>query len=141
MRELGGRPHWAKNFTYTTQPQLEEMYGDDMKEFMKIRDEVDPEGMWLGEWHRRCLPIGEGKGERQIHSRRMGKGYGDGLLWTGMVDVGADKGVEEVIAMKEGSDEGEQTPSPPMTSTSDESFDYMAKGEASVYQGGGEKEE
>ena len=141
MRELGGRPHWAKNFTYTTQPQLEEMYGDDMKEFMKIRDEVDPEGMWLGEWHRRCLPIGEGKGERQIHSRRMGKGYGDGVLWTGMVDVSADKGVEEVIAMKEGSDEGEQTPSPPMTSTSDESFDYMAKGEASVYQGGGEKEE
>lgn len=142
MRDLGGRPHWAKNFSYTSQEQIEEMYGDNMKDFMKVRDEVDPNGMWLGEWHRRCLPVGYGRGEKEINQRRMGKRYGDGILWTGMVDVGADKdgGIRDVITM-DGSVSGEQTPSPPMTTNSDESFDYMAKGEASVYHGGGEKEQ
>jgi D-arabinono-1,4-lactone oxidase len=142
MRDLGGRPHWAKNFSYTNQKQIDEMYGADMRDFMKIRNDVDPEGMFVGEWHRRYLPIDEGKGEKVIHTRRMGTGYGDGVLWTGMVDVGADGQVDadirEVISMNEkdvGDGNGETTPSPPMTSTSDESFDYMARGEASVYQG------
>jgi D-arabinono-1,4-lactone oxidase len=137
MREMGGKPHWAKNFTYTTREQIEGMYGENMKEFMKVRDEVDPEGMWVGEWHRRYLPVAEGKGEREIRTRRMGAGYGDGVMWTGMVEVGTGDGEERgIFSMKDGGDEGSQTPSPPMTSTSEESFDYMAKGEASVYAAG-----
>ncbi|KFY24287.1 hypothetical protein V491_02206, partial [Pseudogymnoascus sp. VKM F-3775] len=51
MRELDGRPHWAKNFE-TTNEELKEMYGDDLKSWLNVRNEADPEGMFVGAWHR-----------------------------------------------------------------------------------------
>lgn len=54
MKELGGKPHWAKNFE-TSQDDLAEMYGDDLEQFIRVRNEVDKDGMFLGPWHRRKL--------------------------------------------------------------------------------------
>ena len=142
MRELGGRPHWAKNFE--TSKEIAEMYGGDMDEFMKVRNENDPEGMFLGEWHYRVLPIANSGekplGERERGRRKMGQGFGDSVEWTGqeakvVVEREEDKG-PLVQALKEGKDGGLETesPSPPATATSEESFDYLAKGEASVHE-------
>lgn len=54
MRDLGGRPHWAKNFE-ATKEQLEDMYGEDLVTWRRTRDEADPEGMFVGEWHRQTV--------------------------------------------------------------------------------------
>lgn len=51
MKELGGRPHWAKNFE-VYRPEIEAFYGKDLEAFRNVRDEVDPEGMFVGPWHR-----------------------------------------------------------------------------------------
>lgn len=129
MKDVGARPHWAKNFMYTERDDIEAMYGDDMKEFMKIRDESDPQGLFIGQWHQRNLPISETIGlEVEETRRKMGRGWGDGVLWIGR-QLGIANAQEE-------EEDGQKTPSPPLTSTtstSEESFDYMAKGEASVY--------
>ena len=153
MRDMGGKPHWAKNFAYTTNGEIGAMYGPDMRQFLKVRDESDPEGMFLGEWHRRTLPLNElgvkgGKGgfglmevEVKRSKKGLGWGYGDGLLWEGKRVSGGfneddyeeeeeDPAAGKVVAFDDAED---ATPSPPATATSDESFDYMAKGEASVY--------
>ncbi|KAK6430020.1 D-arabinono-1,4-lactone oxidase [Oleoguttula sp. CCFEE 5521] len=57
MQDLGGRPHWAKNFMYTSSEQIGEMYGQDIQDWLRVRNEADPEGVFLGEWHRRHLPL------------------------------------------------------------------------------------
>lgn len=54
MRDLGGRPHWAKNFECDGE-YIEEKYGEQLMEWRKIRQNVDPQGMFLGDWHRRYL--------------------------------------------------------------------------------------
>lgn len=148
MQDMGGKPHWAKNFAYTSNREIGAMYGSDMQQFLKIRDESDPEGMFLGEWHRRTLPLNEigvkgGKGgfglmeeEVKRSKKGLGWGYGDGLLWEGR-RVGGDRDDdydEDEIADKVVAFDGDNdAPSPPATTTSEESFDYMAKGEASVF--------
>ncbi|KAL5087370.1 D-arabinono-1,4-lactone oxidase [Trichoderma cf. simile WF8] len=51
MKDMGGRPHWAKNFeTYSA--EIETMYGGDLDKFRHIRDVADPNGHFLGPWHR-----------------------------------------------------------------------------------------
>ncbi|KAI2639316.1 D-arabinono-1,4-lactone oxidase [Xylaria nigripes] len=59
MRDLGGRPHWAKNFE-TTGKDLEIMYGSNLQEWRKVREMVDPNGIFVGPWHRRHV-LGNGK--------------------------------------------------------------------------------
>ncbi|KAK3935238.1 D-arabinono-1,4-lactone oxidase-domain-containing protein [Diplogelasinospora grovesii] len=54
MRELGGRPHWAKNFTASTD-ELQALYGEDMRQWRAVHDAVDPDGMFVGPWQRRYL--------------------------------------------------------------------------------------
>ncbi|KAI1741854.1 D-arabinono-1,4-lactone oxidase [Xylaria scruposa] len=54
MRELGGRPHWAKNFQ-TTGEDIEQMYGSKIQQWRKIRERVDPNGVFIGPWHRRNI--------------------------------------------------------------------------------------
>ncbi|KAG6036940.1 D-arabinono-1,4-lactone oxidase [Claviceps citrina] len=51
MRDLGGRPHWAKNFD-TSRADIEAMYGQDLQTYRALRDRLDPEGMFVGPWHR-----------------------------------------------------------------------------------------
>ncbi|KAF8852343.1 L-gulonolactone/D-arabinono-1,4-lactone oxidase [Acephala macrosclerotiorum] len=80
MLDLGGRPHWAKNFE-TTGKEIESMYGDRLIEWRKIRSDADPEGMFVGEWHRRFI-LGDGPKlaleETEITRRK---------LWSGGVKV------------------------------------------------------
>lgn len=149
MRDLGGRPHWAKNFgqqgTGTGRKELQNMYGNDLDEYLKVRNEVDPEGMFLGEWHRRfLLPSYEDNGdskafpleEKEKTRTKIGSaGDGDGVLWIGEKAASPQSAEQKrVIAGGSSEDEGSSpSPSPPMTATSEESFDYLAKGEASVF--------
>ncbi|KAL8715521.1 MAG: hypothetical protein Q9220_000857 [cf. Caloplaca sp. 1 TL-2023] len=58
MKELGARPHWAKNFSTVTKHELHTMYPQ-MDDWLRVRHEVDPDGMFVGAWHRRnILPDG-----------------------------------------------------------------------------------
>ena len=54
MKGMGGRPHWAKNFAHVTREDVYRMYPE-MDDWMKVRNEVDPDGMFIGDWHRRLL--------------------------------------------------------------------------------------
>ena len=138
MREMGGRPHWAKNFLYTDRNEISAMYGSDMEKFMQVRNESDPDGMFLGQWHMENLPV-DAVVEEEISRRKMGLGWGDAVLWEGMVkDFPAlDENGDDSVRFIDGNADGENTPTTmSMTSrTSEESFDMMAKGEASVYHG------
>ncbi|PHH64012.1 hypothetical protein CDD81_5117 [Ophiocordyceps australis] len=54
MRDLGGRPHWAKNFE-AARHDIEAMYGARLDDFRRIRHQVDPDGMFVGPWHRAVI--------------------------------------------------------------------------------------
>lgn len=89
MKEMGGRPHWAKNFATVTKKDISAMYPE-IDEWRRIRDEVDPDGMFLGDWHRRLLlPETEREGsstlpfEEKKVSVKPAK-YG-GLEWSGQI--------------------------------------------------------
>ncbi|KAI9668638.1 MAG: D-arabinono-1,4-lactone oxidase [Alyxoria varia] len=55
MKSLGGRPHWAKNFTTLTKDDVNRMYGKSLTDFRNIRQQVDPDGVFVGPWHRRLV--------------------------------------------------------------------------------------
>lgn len=54
MKQMGGRPHWAKNFSTVTREEFHNMYPG-MGDWTRIRNEVDPEGIFVGDWHRRLI--------------------------------------------------------------------------------------
>ncbi|KEY65240.1 hypothetical protein S7711_08778 [Stachybotrys chartarum IBT 7711] len=84
MKDLGGKPHWAKNFT-TGRSELEAAYGKHLDEFRRVRDEADPQGMFVGPWHREKI-MAEGPKlelEEVELSRRPAKG--GGLITYGSV--------------------------------------------------------
>ncbi|OAQ57539.1 sugar 1,4-lactone oxidase [Pochonia chlamydosporia 170] len=86
MKDMGGRPHWAKNFE-TYRPDIEGMYGENLEAFRKIRDQVDPEGMFVGPWHRdrimADLPGSKLELEEVEVSRK--KAVNGGLIVSGLV--------------------------------------------------------
>ena len=87
MKELGGRPHWAKNFSTVSKDEFHQMYPE-LRQWLKVRDDVDPEGMFVGDWHRRnLLPFAQGDAlfplEEQRASTHMT--FGGGLFWTGQM--------------------------------------------------------
>jgi D-arabinono-1,4-lactone oxidase len=109
MRELGGKPHWAKNFDATGR-EIEEMYGEKLLDWRKIRNDADPEGMFVGDWHRRYI-MGEGRRlaleEVEVGRKKLWKG---GVLITGEVeDNGGLSG-----------------------NTSEESFDHLRESDVTV---------
>ncbi|KAF2247020.1 L-gulonolactone/D-arabinono-1,4-lactone oxidase [Trematosphaeria pertusa] len=118
MKEYNGRPHWAKNFQSVDHSYLSKAYPDDLNEYLRVRNEVDPEGMFLGAWHRRnilpsktelpAFPLEEKEVVRR--ERRTG-----GTDWIGEQARWYDGGVD--IFEKNGSESGE-------------SFDLMAGAEA-----------
>ncbi|KAI4153331.1 MAG: hypothetical protein LQ340_002384 [Diploschistes diacapsis] len=85
MMELGGRPHWAKNFTNITPEEIEKMYPE-LSTWLRIREEVDPEGMFLGHWHRKLLFSDTQPKlrleEEEIKTRPYLSG---GIMWHGQV--------------------------------------------------------
>ena len=82
MKELGGRPHWAKNFSQVTRQDTMAMYPE-MGAWLRVRDEVDPEGMFVGDWHRRHVLQGDLLPLEETEVRREKGAVGDGVLWTG----------------------------------------------------------
>ena len=84
MKDLGGRPHWAKNFE-TYQSDIESMYGKGLSEFRRVRDEADPEGMFVGPWHRdRVLAEGSQFALEEVELARQ-RAPGGGLRVFGHV--------------------------------------------------------
>ncbi|KAI1101018.1 L-gulonolactone/D-arabinono-1,4-lactone oxidase [Jackrogersella minutella] len=84
MRDLGGRPHWAKNFE-TDGAEIESMYGSNLRQWRKVRESVDPDGLFAGAWHRRfvlesgpLLPLEEAETKQQKNST-------GGVLFEGVV--------------------------------------------------------
>lgn len=85
MKEMGGRPHWAKNFAHVTREDVYRMYPE-MDDWMRVRNEVDPDGMFVGDWHRRLLIPQEGGAsklplEESMTSTKPAKA--GGVDWTG----------------------------------------------------------
>lgn len=95
MRDLGGRPHWAKNFATVTSEEIRGMYGGNLSKWLGVREEVDPQGMFVGAWHRRLILGGgsarEGAADRVVRGqggREAEIGVGEKEAW-----VGHEKGV------------------------------------------------
>lgn len=86
MRDVGGKPHWAKNFTTVTREDVEGMYGEDLATWRRVRDRADPRGMFAGSWHRRTVLGGEKElplEEREVE-RKMRRGRG--WFWSGRME-------------------------------------------------------
>ncbi|KAL9597738.1 MAG: hypothetical protein Q9219_004932 [cf. Caloplaca sp. 3 TL-2023] len=87
MKELGGRPHWAKNFGGVTKDDFRTMYPH-LEDWLRVRSEADPEGIFVGDWHRRhLLPDADGKTrlpfeEKMVKTEPARTG---GLCWFGQL--------------------------------------------------------
>ncbi|KAK5991096.1 Putative D-arabinono-1,4-lactone oxidase [Cladobotryum mycophilum] len=84
MKDLGGRPHWAKNFE-TYRPAIESFYGQDLAEFRRIRNLADPEGMFLGPWHRERILAESSTYELEEIETFWKKSNDDGITMYGTV--------------------------------------------------------
>ncbi|KAJ9160560.1 Sugar 1,4-lactone oxidase [Coniochaeta hoffmannii] len=84
MRSLGGRPHWAKNYTATAE-EVEAWYGEDLERWREVRDKADPEGIFVGPWHRRLVLGGEKKLENEEEAVGTRRAKGGGLFWEGRI--------------------------------------------------------
>lgn len=87
MREMGGKPHWAKNFVSVKARDVEDMYGEELTTWRRVRDTVDPKGMFVGDWHRRTV-LGGGSGqwlplEERVKETRLHNGKG--TTWKGQM--------------------------------------------------------
>ena len=85
MKELGGRPHWAKNFSTVTKNDFNAMYPA-IGEWVRIRSDVDPEGMFVGDWHRRLLLPDDGaKASLPLEEKMVwtAPATGGGINWHG----------------------------------------------------------
>ncbi|KAJ0425703.1 D-arabinono-1,4-lactone oxidase-domain-containing protein [Aspergillus carlsbadensis] len=150
MREMGARPHWAKNFKSTGQ-ELRKLYGQDMDEWLKVRQNVDADGMFLGEWHARTLALFGDESPHRPGSTSSGgtaaaspllmerekarqqvslRGAGDGVEWIGVKKGETD--IQQAPISLSTIEKEMHTSSSPTTATSEESFDLLASGEASV---------
>ncbi|KAJ5458476.1 hypothetical protein N7475_009864 [Penicillium sp. IBT 31633x] len=151
MRQMGAKPHWAKNFRTLGPSELGQSYGENMDSWMKVRNEVDPDGMFVGEWHQRHLPLHSTQGsdapdserlpllEREHDRRRMDMGgVGDGVEWVGdrrWQEAESAQQTSAALDLEKSMDPlpaDLSAPSPPGTATSEESFDLLSKGEASI---------
>lgn len=103
MKEMGGRPHWAKNFTTVTKNDISAMYPD-IDEWRRIRDEIDSDGMFVGDWHRRLLlPDTEESSILPFEEKKIiakPTKYG-GLEWSGQIpkNVRSPQASEESFEM------------------------------------------
>ena len=146
MRDMGARPHYAKNFTYTTSAQIQGMFGEALRKWTQVRNEADPEGMFLGEWHRRTLGLGQGSefvlGEREVGRSKAANG---GQMWRGKLQEAKGAAPAEdastPTSVERSSSAGK--PDSPSASSSGESFDMMhgAEAEKSTLFNGDEDDE
>ncbi|KAK5683697.1 D-arabinono-1,4-lactone oxidase, partial [Elasticomyces elasticus] len=140
MREMGAKPHWAKNFTATGNHELHALYGSDMDEWLKVRNEVDADGMFLGEWHHRNLPLSTDSAhvgdvsnnalplmERETIRRFVDvRGAGDGVEWVGEKQWEQRDPIALLTENSGGERNGYGSSSVVSISASEESFDLLA---------------
>ena len=87
MKELGGRTHWAKNFSNVTRDDFQNMYPK-LNDWIAVRNEVDPDGMFVGDWHRRNILTVEAKDsmlpleERKVKTTSSNDGE---QTWSGVM--------------------------------------------------------
>jgi len=125
MKDLGGKPHWAKNFEATGE-ELQRMYGDNLDEYKRVRNDADPEGMFVGSWHRRYI-FGDGPRfaleETEVGREKVLSGGGikvlGGMLATGRPSDLDEKGKEPALSRP---------------TSSQSSFDILHGGEAEESQ-------
>ena len=103
MKELGGRPHWAKNFSTVTREDLQNMYPE-LGHWLRIRNEVDPEGIFVGDWHRRLLLPEETTLPLEERKVNVKPAWGGGVDWFGQVNERqtSPRGSEESFDMMHG---------------------------------------
>ncbi|WPG98781.1 putative d-arabinono-1,4-lactone oxidase [Acrodontium crateriforme] len=98
MRDLGGKPHYAKNFMYTSSEQMQSMFGENLTKWAKIRDEADPKGMFLGEWHQRTLGLGkDAKFALSEHEVSRNNARNGGKIWVGEVRESSQSDVRDAF--------------------------------------------
>lgn len=121
MKEYDGYPHWAKNFQSVDHSYLSSVYKTDLDDYLRVRNEVDPDGMFIGAWHRRTIlpPRSEFPAlpleEKEIVRRERRTG---GTDWIGEQARWWDGGMDAL------------TKTNGNRSESEESFDLMAGAEA-----------
>jgi D-arabinono-1,4-lactone oxidase len=141
MREANGRPHWAKNFSAdVTVSDIEAWYGEDLKLWRRQRHMVDPEGLFVGPWHRDVV-LGTSNGlekdpvfvpglpyeERLLKTRKIPSAKGGGSQWIG-VCTGHIKYKD--TATDDGNVDESRWRRSATGSSSEESFDHFASAEA-----------
>ncbi|KXL42329.1 MAG: hypothetical protein FE78DRAFT_154709 [Acidomyces sp. 'richmondensis'] len=135
MREMGAKPHYAKNWQFTPSSYVEQTFGNDLKQWIKVRNEADPDGMFLGEWHKQAFGLGDSKSfplaERQIS---LDKGRpGNCLFWRGVIseeNASARGGSARVCGSANiGKSISAKKLASPTASSSGESFDMMHEAE------------
>ncbi|KAF1985204.1 D-arabinono-1,4-lactone oxidase [Aulographum hederae CBS 113979] len=92
MKELGARPHWAKNFSTVSKAEVKDMYGESLTRWLRVRDSVDPEGMFVGDWHRRYI-MPATTGRLPLEEKEVGRvrRSGGGIVWVGEMETRAEK--------------------------------------------------
>lgn len=144
LAQLNGRPHWAKNFLSPSKPSdLHDLYdSDDLQHWRYTRARADPDGVFVGDWHRRLgLVDGIGAevnaaGERNTalpceervtrRLRRWLPWSSGGVMWYGR-RAAANEPVNNAVV----SDSANTTPRGPrsVAGSSEESFEVWSRGE------------
>ena len=144
MKELGGQPHYAKNFSFTTSDDFAQMYGENLATWTRVRNDADPEGMFVGEWHKRSLGLGEGRQsyalqEKEVRRRPAPNG---GQIWSGEIQERGTR-LGAVASKEETGKERLRAPQSPSASSSGESYDMLqgSESERSVLFTGSEYDE
>ncbi len=86
MKEMKGRPHWAKNFTTVTRDDIYSMYPE-IEFWRSVRAQVDPDGMFVGDWHRRLLLPEDEKNFLPLEERKASAkpAKNGGIEWSGQL--------------------------------------------------------
>jgi D-arabinono-1,4-lactone oxidase len=120
MKDMGARPHWAKNFHTPKRAEFESMYGDDLTSWRKVRREVDPDGLFVGDWLRRNILEGPSKGGERLACEEME--MGQRMHETGGIEWFGRQATELANPF------GRRRPT--SSGSSEESFDHLAGAEA-----------
>ena len=123
MKELGGRPHWAKNFLATSHDDFKSMYGEDLKRWVAMRNQVDPEGMFIGSWHRRTV-LGDETPRmacEELEKAVQPQWWAGGKFWEGTCEKPRERWIEKVEKREAGSIRSEESFGSLAASTSTES--------------------
>ncbi|KAF1811728.1 sugar 1,4-lactone oxidase [Eremomyces bilateralis CBS 781.70] len=134
MKSLGGRPHWAKNFCSVGSEEVRGWYGEDLEAWLRVRGEVDPEGLFVGGWLRRVV-LGEGEGEGEEKTARMPLEERETSRWArngsilGRIAAWARGTPTASVAAEDGRRLGSGKAGSVSPVLSDESFDVMVGAE------------